>query len=309
MKRLLMPCLILVGSMSTFVYADNSRFNAKYGALAIDKNNSFAYGWAVGHDSLNAAVERAKEECAKNSESCSIVLKFSGGCGVYRTIDNKSGNAYGWGVAPLRYQADKVAMDECLSRSDGIVCDKYVWGCNDRPEYEIIYDAKKKSFSSESQLAEIFRQIDTVIDEYGSNVRINATTNDGLTNYSHWAQLQYDGEGIFKSADEFKYDTNKSSNWNPGKPDFRFFDPTDVSKLENTDMFIKPYGFKSDLPTSDFDYSASPTGREVKYLFINRKNAYVGDGSGYISSATMLLYDDGAEKVKKLLLEAVEISK
>lgn len=299
MKRFLMFCLVLVGSMSTFVYANNSGSNAKYGALAIDKNNGFAYGWAVGHESLDAAVKRAEEECAKSSDSCLIVLKFSGGCGAYRTIDNESGNAYGWGVAALRYHADNLAMEECQRRSNGVVCDKYVWGCNDRPEYEIIDDPPKELPSIESQLADIFRQINSVMDEYGSNVRTNLNTNDGLTNYSHWARIQYDGEGIFKSADRFEYATNKSSSWNPGKPNFRFFNPTDVRKLQPTDVRVEPYKFE--LP--------SPTGREVNYLVIDRRNAYVADVSKYISSAILILYDDGAEKIKALLLKATEISK
>ena len=76
----------------------------KFAALAVDRNNGFAYGFAYDNPKSTIAEKKALEECNLRSKNnnCSIVLSWSGeGCGVYRSIDENVGTAYGWGIANL----------------------------------------------------------------------------------------------------------------------------------------------------------------------------------------------------------------
>jgi len=104
-----------------------------YGALAIDRANGFYYGWAVEYKTQNEANRRALTECQRVGGNCTIVKQWSGGwCVVYRTIDGNVGTAYGWGMARSYADANRIAMNECAKRSNGLPCNNYVWGCNSR---------------------------------------------------------------------------------------------------------------------------------------------------------------------------------
>jgi hypothetical protein len=106
----------------------------KFGALAIDKSNGWYYGWAYDHNTQSEADARALKECKDRGGNCHIVKRFGAGwCAVYRTIDgNNVGDAYGWGVARTKTEAEIIANNECLKRSHGVPCNNHVWACNSR---------------------------------------------------------------------------------------------------------------------------------------------------------------------------------
>lgn len=103
----------------------------KFGALAVDKNNGFYYGWSYDYEDQKGAEQKALEECKKKGGNCSIVLSFSGaGCAAYRTLKQGTGTAYGWGLANTKTEADAIAIAECKKRSGGKMPTNYVWACN-----------------------------------------------------------------------------------------------------------------------------------------------------------------------------------
>ena len=109
---------------------------AKFGALAVDRAKSFAYGFAYDYPTQAEAERRALEEARERGGNPSVVLVWSGsGCGAYRTVAAKDGDAYGWGVAPTRPEADAIAHREAQKRSNGKPTPNNVWGCNsDSPQ-------------------------------------------------------------------------------------------------------------------------------------------------------------------------------
>jgi len=130
---------------STFILAGFSLTHAQaaeFAALAIDKNNGFYYGWSYNHPSSIVAEKYAQDECTKkNGKSCTVVLSWSGnGCGVYRTVEGNVGTSYGWGIAITQAEADKIAIQNVLKRSNGKVASNYVWACNsnDKNKLKII---------------------------------------------------------------------------------------------------------------------------------------------------------------------------
>jgi formylglycine-generating enzyme required for sulfatase activity len=123
-----------------------SQVVTKFGALAIDKNNGFYYGFSYDFNTRIEAENKAIDECNKKGGKCTVVLIYSGsGCAVYRTIDGKVGTAYGWGVAKNKQEADAIAIKECLSRSNGIMPNNFVWSCNSTNQsLQIIVNANEK---------------------------------------------------------------------------------------------------------------------------------------------------------------------
>ncbi|NDP28712.1 MAG: DUF4189 domain-containing protein [Flavobacterium sp.] len=103
----------------------------KFGALAIDRNNGFYYGWAYDQNSLVDAEQKAINECNNRGGKGTVVLEWSGrGCAAYRTTEGTIGTAYGWGLAATKEEADVIATKNCLKRSNGIPADNLVWACN-----------------------------------------------------------------------------------------------------------------------------------------------------------------------------------
>lgn len=118
--------------------------DAKFGALAVDRAKGFIYGFAYDQPSRAEAEKRALDEARERGGKPAIVLSWSGpGCGAYRTVDQKDGNAYGWGLADTREMADAIARTEAAKRSGGAPVSKHVWGCNARS------DAKQTVFKNE----------------------------------------------------------------------------------------------------------------------------------------------------------------
>lgn len=106
---------------------------AKHGALAVDRNNGFYYGFAYDHPTRGAAEAYAANECEKRGGSCSIVLSWAGtGCGAYRTAQGQAGTAYGWGLAETLSEADAIATREALKRSNGQPVPNFVHACNSK---------------------------------------------------------------------------------------------------------------------------------------------------------------------------------
>ena len=103
----------------------------KYGALAIDRSKGYYYGFSYDQETLANAEKTALYECQNRGGDCEVVLRWSGnGCGVYRTVDEKDGTAYGWGLSTTKEEADRIAIQECLKRSNGVVPMKFAWACN-----------------------------------------------------------------------------------------------------------------------------------------------------------------------------------
>lgn len=107
----------------------------KVGALAIDRNNGYYYGWSFDMLSLADAENRALAECKNKGGNCSVVLTWSGnGCGAYRTVTGNVGTAYGWGVAQTKTEADSIASEEALKRSNGNPVPNFVYACNSKTQ-------------------------------------------------------------------------------------------------------------------------------------------------------------------------------
>ena len=132
----------------------------KYGALAIDRTKVYCYGFSYDQETLTNAENKAIVECQNRGGDCEVVLRWSGkGCGVYRTIDEKEGTAFGWGLATTKEEADQLATQECLKRSNGIVPMQFAWACNSATtkalnEIEEVY-SNSSSSSSSSEIEEI----------------------------------------------------------------------------------------------------------------------------------------------------------
>lgn len=128
-------CVGIVAALAfaTSVHAQTAKpaTTAKFAALAIDRDAGFRFGFAFDHTSVGEAEKRALEEVAKRGGSGTVVLLWSGtGCGAYRTIDQKDGNAYGWGLAATQVQAEVIADREVAKHAKGKPTSNRAWACN-----------------------------------------------------------------------------------------------------------------------------------------------------------------------------------
>lgn len=105
---------------------------SQYGALAVDRSKGFIYGFSNDQVSRSVAVSRAIAECTARGGNCATVVEFAGrACAAYRTLSEKDGSAYGWGVNSTREAADTRASQECADYAGaGKVCSNNVWSCN-----------------------------------------------------------------------------------------------------------------------------------------------------------------------------------
>lgn len=121
--------LFLTLLISTSATSQNAA-SGQTASLAIDQRNGDQYGWAIQYGSRAKADERALKECEKNGgEECHVVLRFTGGCGVY-VVERGNSSLYGWGTAETREAAESRAISEvrALGGKDLVV---RVWGCNE----------------------------------------------------------------------------------------------------------------------------------------------------------------------------------
>lgn len=138
MKKNLLMLLLLIITLCTSAQVKKNvkattsiKTATKFGALAIDRNNGFYYGWSNDYQTLAEAEKKAVDECVKKGGNCTIVLTYSGtGCAAYRTVDAKNGTAFGWGTGTTKEQADEIAVKECLKRSNNINLTNFVFSCN-----------------------------------------------------------------------------------------------------------------------------------------------------------------------------------
>lgn len=123
---------LLFVSMLTLPVITSAQAN-KYGALAVDENKGFHFGFAHDHDSFTAAENAALGFCKQHGgKDCNVVLSWGGdGCGAYQSVTGgNTGHAYGWGVAPTRTAAEGIASSELRKRSNGQPADNQAWACN-----------------------------------------------------------------------------------------------------------------------------------------------------------------------------------
>jgi hypothetical protein len=120
----------------------------KYGALAMDRQNGFYYGFSANALSLTEAVKTAIAECNKKGGKCTLAASYSGtGCIVYRTSAGKNvGLAYGWGIGKTKEEADVIAKKECKDRTYGMSVPNLVVSCNDEDSGALneIYNASRE---------------------------------------------------------------------------------------------------------------------------------------------------------------------
>jgi uncharacterized protein (TIGR02145 family) len=148
MKSVFVVALLAAASVSTIAEAQKATAG-KVGALAIDRQNGFAYGFAFDQATRADAEARALEEVTKRGGNGTVVLVWSGeGCGAYRTIDPKDGNAYGWGVASTQAAAEAIADREVDKRANGKIAVDRVWACNSKSpaKLKVLKDMSNENF-------------------------------------------------------------------------------------------------------------------------------------------------------------------
>jgi uncharacterized protein (TIGR02145 family) len=141
---------------------------SKFGALAIDRNNGFYYGWSFDYATLAEAEKKAIEECNAKGGNCTVVLSYSGtGCAAYRTIDGSAGTAFGWGLAKTKEEADVIATKECLKRSNGKNPTNFVWSCNSKTTSPL-----KEIYNASPEIAAPVK----IGNQLWSNINLNVST-------------------------------------------------------------------------------------------------------------------------------------
>lgn len=223
MRELITFCLLTVTTFATHGQTKQSinktttakAAPSKYAALAIDRSNGFYYGWSFDHATLAEAEKKAIDECNKKGGHCTVVLSYSGtGCAAYRTIDGKTGTAFGWGLAKTKEEADVIATKECLKRSKGKHPVRFVWSCNSANTEVLkeIYNASEEIVDASSNTK---RLTDENGDEYDFEGTIlnNKPKGTGTATYVKSGniykgnyvngQIEGQGEAIFKSGDHY----------------------------------------------------------------------------------------------------------
>lgn len=105
----------------------------RFGALAIDYAHGTLSGWAYDYASQSEADNRAENECAQKSASCTIVFRFKNTCAAYAIDPANESTAYGWAYSAQRGDAETAALGYCRQRGgDSAQCSIRVWGCTTR---------------------------------------------------------------------------------------------------------------------------------------------------------------------------------
>lgn len=96
------------------------------GALAVDEGRGDRWGWAVDHETAEAAQGAALRECGPG---CSVVLTFER-CAAYAADQDADGTAVGWAESyDSATAARQAALSQCSSRG-GSGCEVRAWDCN-----------------------------------------------------------------------------------------------------------------------------------------------------------------------------------
>lgn len=188
---------------------------SKFGALAIDKQNGFYYGWSYDYATLLEAEKKAMDECNIKGGNCNVVLSYSGtGCAAYRTVEGNVGTAYGWGLAETKEQADAIANNELLKRSNGNFKANSVWSCN-----SVNSGILKELFNASEEL-KMSNNKNLLIDDNGDEYNFEGTLLNqkpngyGVASYTKSGniykgnfvngKIEGDGEAIFTKGDYYK---------------------------------------------------------------------------------------------------------
>jgi len=101
------------------------------GALAIGTCDRFGYSY--NHANPGLAQARALVECAKNGDNrCRVVVNTRHNCGAFAIDASNRCGARGWGVAPNRGRAERIAIDQCYNYG-GHNCRVRGWTCDGGP--------------------------------------------------------------------------------------------------------------------------------------------------------------------------------
>ena len=101
------------------------------GALAIGTCDRFGYSY--NHANPGLAQARALVECAKNGDArCRVVVNTRSNCGAFAVDASNRCGARGWGVAPNRRRAERIAIDQCFNYG-GRNCRVQGWTCDGGP--------------------------------------------------------------------------------------------------------------------------------------------------------------------------------
>jgi len=101
------------------------------GALAIGTCDR--YGYSYNQNNPGLAQARALTECARNGDNrCRVLVNTHFNCGAF-AIDalNRCG-ARGWGRAPNRRRAERIAIGQCF-KYGGSTCRVQAWTCDGGP--------------------------------------------------------------------------------------------------------------------------------------------------------------------------------
>ena len=101
------------------------------GALAIGTCDRFGYSY--NHANPGLAQARALVECAKNGDNrCRVVVNTRHNCGAFALDASNRCGARGWGVAPNRRRAERIAIEQCYNYG-GRNCRVQGWTCDGSP--------------------------------------------------------------------------------------------------------------------------------------------------------------------------------
>jgi hypothetical protein len=101
------------------------------GALAVGTCDRFGYSY--NHANRGLAQARALVECARNGDNrCRVVVNTRHNCGAFAIDASNRCGARGWGVAPNRRRAERIAIDQCYNYG-GRNCRVQGWTCDGGP--------------------------------------------------------------------------------------------------------------------------------------------------------------------------------
>jgi hypothetical protein len=101
------------------------------GALAIGTCDRFGYSY--NHPNPGLAQARALTECASNGDNrCRVVVNTRNNCGAFAIDASNRCGARGWGRAPNRRRAERIAVDQCF-KYGGSNCRVQGWTCDGGP--------------------------------------------------------------------------------------------------------------------------------------------------------------------------------
>ncbi len=96
------------------------------GALVLNPQHTYAYGWAISRVSQSVADSEATLRC---SGPCGVVHHFSHTCAAYAADLAPHAFANGWAQNRSLADAESLAMRECGAEG-GTRCVVLAWGCD-----------------------------------------------------------------------------------------------------------------------------------------------------------------------------------